>query len=497
MHYTNIIYHLFLLFFTLNRLINAALAPVYYINEPSPLNITRRSYLEELGLKEFIVAVNVDVQSYGTSNNLVKRGEKLTPKDPNWNKVASAALEDKIKTIKSSMSKRKGKSASPDPFGTSESAIVGNFFCFSGVFDSNTLEVIRGIKDVKYIEEMMYVTIERDEPSDISEDSVQKRSNNLPRNDYLNNAQTDLGYEKREGSSIYYQRYAPWALSRISSRNIQLPSYPYGNGYTFKNGGEGVVIYVVDSGINIDHADFGGRASFGPNVAYDSNGVVTEDGYDYGGHGTAVASMAIGTAFGAAKKAKAVSYKISAVGIGFPVIRVAQVIQDIADLIKNADDGRVASVLVFSFVAGSVSQSWDDAATEFKNMGYIYVVSAGNNRADACKRSPMSSMATLSIGSTDSSDSLQSTSNFGKCVDIYAPGVNVQFASYLNNFGSRTSTGTSYSAPLVAGICANILSDYPNLNLDQLKEKLLSTSVIGAINTLPADSVNILAQAYM
>ncbi|OMJ14367.1 Subtilisin-like protease 8 [Smittium culicis] len=497
MHYTNIKFHFFLLFFTLNKFTNAALAPVYYINEPSPLNITRRSYLDELGLKEFIVVVNVDVQSYGADNNLVKRGEELTPKNRKWNKVATAALGDKIKFIKSKMSRRKAKSASIDPFGTSESAIVGNFFCFSGVFDQNTLDVVRGIEDVKYIEEMIYITIEKDEPSDTSKDLLQKRSNNLPKNDNLNASQNDLGYEKRADSSVYYQRYAPWALSRISSRSRQQPSYPYGNGYTFKNGGEGVVVYVVDSGININHADFGGRASFGPNVAYNADGVVTEDGYDYGGHGTAVASMAIGTAFGAAKKAKAISYKISAIGIGFPVIRVAQVIQDIADLIKNADDGRVASVLVFSFVAGSVSQSWDDAAKEFKAMGHIYVVSAGNNRADACKKSPMSSMATLSIGSTDSSDSLQPTSNFGKCVDIYAPGVNVQFASHLNNFGSRTSTGTSYSAPLVAGICANILSDYPNLNLDQLKEKLLSISVNDAINTLPADSVNILAQAYM
>ncbi|OMJ26671.1 HBS1-like protein, partial [Smittium culicis] len=212
---------------------------------------------------------------------------------------------------------------------------------------------------------------------------------------------------------------------------------------------------------------------FGPNVAYNDKGIITEDGFDYGGHGTAVASLAVGSAFGTAKKAKVISYKVSAIGISFPIIRVAQALEDIANLINTADDGRVASLLVFSYISNSPSQSWDDAAKEFKDMGYVYVAPAGNNRADSCAKSPMSSGAVLSVGSTDNTDSLQYTTNFGLCVDLYAPGVNVQVASYLNNFGSRTITGTSYSAPRIAGICANILADNPTYNLDQLKEKLI------------------------
>ncbi|OMJ18211.1 Subtilisin-like protease [Smittium culicis] len=339
---------------------------------------------------------------------------------------------------------------------------------------------------------MKYVNIEGEEVYD----KIKKRNEEFYEKSFKNTNQTFENYKRRGDTDIYHQRYAPWALSRLSSGDIDEPVYPYGSGYEFKNGGEGVVIYVMDSGVNINHADFGGRASFGPNVAYNEKGIITENGYDYGGHGTAVASLAVGSAFGTAKKAKLVSYKISAVGINFPIIRVAQALEDIANLIETADDGRIASLLVFSSISNVPSQSWDDAAKEFKDMGYVYVAPAGNNKADSCTKSPMSSGAVLSVGSTDYTDSLQSTTNFGKCVDLYAPGVNVQFASHLNDFGSRTNTGTSFSAPLVAGICANILADNPKYNLDQIKEKLLSISVKNRINKIPENTVNILAQAY-
>ncbi|OMJ13893.1 HBS1-like protein [Smittium culicis] len=288
---------------------------------------------------------------------------------------------------------------------------------------------------------MKYVNIEDDE---VYDDKLLKRNEEYPNNSFKHTNRTFENYKRKGNTDIYHQRYAPWALSRLSSGDT---------------------------------------------------GIITEDGFDYGGHGTAVASLAVGSAFGTAKKAKVISYKVSAIGISFPIIRVAQALEDIANLINTADDGRVASLLVFSYISNSPSQSWDDAAKEFKDMGYVYVAPAGNNRADSCAKSPMSSGAVLSVGSTDNTDSLQYTTNFGLCVDLYAPGVNVQVASYLNNFGSRTITGTSYSAPLVAGICANILADNPTYNLDQLKEKLISISVKGQINTIPNNTVNILAQA--
>ncbi|OMJ25636.1 Alkaline protease 2 [Smittium culicis] len=345
---------------------------------------------------------------------------------------------------------------------------------------------------VKFIQEAVNLFNDGNEITQIFNESKMRE---IKKRDSLFNVSKNSTTFEDSGNGIYYQRYAPWALSRLSSPILKNPIYPYGEGYKFKNGGKGVVIYVIDSGINIDHREFEGRASFGPNKAFDSKGNLVEDGYDYIGHGTAAASMVGGATFGVAKKAKIISYKVIGRGIRFTTDRAVKALSEIAELINNADDGRIASIVTCSYLSFKRSPLWDSAVSAFANLGYIYVVSAGNNNSNACDKSPISSLSTISVGSTDSSDGYQSTTNFGKCVDLYAPGVNVYAASRLNNYGTVLSTGTSYSAPLVAGICALILGDEPYLNITQLKSKILSISAKGVLKYTLKNSVNILAQA--
>ncbi|OMJ25635.1 Subtilase-type proteinase psp3 [Smittium culicis] len=468
--------------------INADLAPVYYNPISEHDDIAKRQELGSLGLKEFIVVVNIDVQSYGIMNKFIQKKFQINPKLPQWRTIAIAALKSKVTLLKSLLSIGTAKKVK-NSLDNTEYAVIGNFFSFTGIFDPITVKILQSISGIRFIEEVMYATNDGNtlellsEPSSVNQ--INKRSEN--------SSETFTTYEKR-ADGIFFQRYAPWALSRISSSSLPSPIYPYGNGYTFKNGGDGVVVYVIDSGINIDHQEFQGRASFGPNIAFNSDGKLTEDNYDYMGHGTAVASMVGGVTFGAAKKAKIISYKIAAYGLGVAVNTMIQAINDINNIISTANDGRIASLAVCSYITTTVSPAWDLAVTQFTEMGYIYVASAGNNRADACNKSPISSLNSISVGSTDSSDGYQSTTNFGRCVDIYAPGVNVYTADYKTNYKTIMGTGTSYSAPLVAGICALILGDQPTLNLTQIKSVLLQISAKNVLKSTLENSVNVLAQ---
>ncbi|OMJ19469.1 Subtilisin-like protease 2 [Smittium culicis] len=343
------------------------------------------------------------------------------------------------------------------------------------------------MKEVKYIQEVGQAFI--DDETIIKSDIV---LNNNTASLNTNLLKADSLNLKRQTTQTQYQRYAPWALSRLSSRDLPDIIYPYGNGYAYPNEGEGVVVYIFDSGINIKHQEFEGRAFYGPNLSVNpETGVPYEDDDDHYGHGTAVASAVGGKTFGVAKKATLISYKIYSYGASLPATLIMSALDMVVDEIENSDDGRKASIVNCSYVT-TFDQAFNDAVYEFNKRGFIFTVSAGNQKNDACLRSPPSSPGAISVGATDASDNLGSNSNYGSCVQIFAPGTNVYSAGIGSSNSLVLSTGTSYSAPIVAGICALILCDNPSLTPGQVLAKLVEYAVKDKIK-LNNPSANILA----
>ncbi|OLY85577.1 Subtilisin-like protease 8 [Smittium mucronatum] len=456
-------------------LVSANLAPVYH----NPNGKVKRDGSSEL--RDYIVVVSLNIPVFSPFGFGGPSSSSFSdPKSSTWRTAAINLLEQTVDSLKSKLvTKRDTVSSSLDD---TKFSVIGSFLSFTGTFDASTVAIIQKMPLVKYVQEAIQ--------SDIFGDVIIPGAGSVST---FQTRQDPIG--KRDGSTAYVQRYAPWALSRLVSPALPSPIYPYGDGVSSENAGEGVVVYVMDSGINIDHQEFGGRASLGPNIAYDSSsGLLEEDGYDHVGHGTAVASAVAGATFGLAKKARLVSFKIYADGSGMPDTRAVQALSDITDLINNASDGRTASLVVCSFTSTIRSKVWDEAVTQFAQLGYTYISSAGNNRGDGCVRSPVGSNSTVAVGGTDSTDNFYISTNYGPCVDLYAPGVNVYTAINTNNYGFSLSTGTSFSAPVVAGICACMLSNNPSLTQSDIKAKLISASAKNVLRNLPAKSYNYLAQ---
>ncbi|OLY80650.1 Subtilisin-like protease [Smittium mucronatum] len=465
---------------------SAGLAPVYYYDDPTIIENVKRS--SPSSSKDYVVVIDIDVPTLAMANRTKTGKSSITPKDPLWTQIARDALELQVDVLKSLLPKAK-RQALNQTLGQTTFSVIGSFFSFTGSFDDETVLIIRAMKATKFIQQVIPISDDGNNLSEYQNDFVTQNSKrDADQSGY------PLPLIKKQDANTYFQRYAPWAIARLSSTTLPSPIYPYGNGFSYKNGGDGVVIYVIDSGVNIDHQEFGGRASFGPNVAYTQSGALAEDDYDHNGHGTAVAALAIGTSLGVAKKAKVISYKGVAALSGLTDAIVVSILSDITQLISTATDGRKASIVVCSYATTSRSAIWDAAVTQFAQLGYTYVSPAGNQKASACNRSPAGSLATVAVGATDYKDGYYVNTNFGPCVDLFAPGVSVMTAGVASTYSVNLATGTSYSCGLVAGIIAMLLSQDPTLTQDQVKAGLLSLAANNVLTSTLANTVNILAQ---
>lgn len=264
---------------------------------------------------------------------------------------------------------------------------------------------------------------------------------------------------------------ADWALSRISH-----DSGAYSSNYT----GAGVTAYVVDSGIQVDNPEFGGRASIGYSV-YGST-----VGEDCSGHGTSVASCIGGKTVGVAPGCKLVSVQVlDCEGQG----EISGMLMAVDWLKRNA---RKPCVINMSFV-GERSALMDDAIRQLIDGGYPVVIAAGNFNKNACDISPSSSRTgAMSIGAINQGDKRASFSNYGTCVTLFAPGVGVPVALKSGKLG--TESGTSFSAPLVAGVCAQLLQKLPRMPPSDMKAVLKEIAARGQLSDLNG-SPNILVQS--
>jgi subtilisin family serine protease len=141
-------------------------------------------------------------------------------------------------------------------------------------------------------------------------------------------------------------------------------------------------------------------------------------------------------------------------------------------------------------LGGNTSKALNDAVNRSIAKGVTYVVAAGNDNRDACRQSPASAAAAITVGATDNTDTRGSFSNFGSCLDIFAPGVRITSASQTSNITTKTMSGTSMASPHVAGAAALVLAAHPQWTPAQVRDELVGQSVTGAVRNLGKGSPN-------
>ncbi|KAJ9072065.1 hypothetical protein DSO57_1031009 [Entomophthora muscae] len=265
------------------------------------------------------------------------------------------------------------------------------------------------------------------------------------------------------------QQIAPWGLARLTSHG-KLAGLDRFYAYD-PHGGRGVDVYIVDTGIDIHHPEFQGRARWGANFVHGSPNM------DETGHGTHVAGIIASKTYGVAKGASVVGVKVfDAQSQGL----ISQIIAGIEWAIINMQRER-GNVLNLSLGSWH-SEALNSAARSAKAWGFVVVVAAGNANVDACTISPASEISVLTVGATNLFDSKAGFSNWGRCLDVFAPGENI--LSTWNNGGTRYFSGTSMAAPHVSGMAA-ILIPWANTNShDYIANLILSSAKKNVISNL-------------
>ncbi|ORX88381.1 subtilisin-like protein, partial [Basidiobolus meristosporus CBS 931.73] len=226
-----------------------------------------------------------------------------------------------------------------------------------------------------------------------------------------------------------------WGIDRIDQRQGADGKYHYPS-----SAGEGVIIYSIDTGVNIDHEDFEGRATNGPVFNGDSTPA------DINGHGTFVAGIAIGREFGVAKRARLVSLKaLDDDGYG----SLSNVLNALDWIVQQHKKSPTRKSVVNLSLGAVYSQVANDAVEEAIKLGIHFAVAAGNAKDDACKYSPASVASAMVVGAISDKDEVAPFSNFGSCVSIYAPGVNIKSTWKDGPSSTHVRSGTSMASPHV------------------------------------------------
>ncbi|KAI4274373.1 MAG: hypothetical protein L6R38_006113 [Xanthoria sp. 2 TBL-2021] len=341
--------------------------------------------------------------------------------------------------------------------------LAGGFLGYSGHFDEDVIEKVRRHPDVEYIE--------RDSEVHTMDDPATEKS-------------------------------APWGLARISHRDEL--TFSTFNKYLFSaDGGEGVDVYVIDTGTNYEHVDFEGRAHWGKTIPA---GDPDEDG---NGHGTHCSGTIAGKKYGVAKKANVYAVKVLksngsgsmsdvVKGVEWAAIRHADNVKAAKAGKKKGFKGSTANMSL----GGGKSPTLDLAVNAAVDLGLHFAVAAGNDNADSCNYSPASADKAVTVGASTIGDERAYFSNFGKCNDIFAPGLNILSTWTGSKYATNTISGTSMASPHIAGLLAYLLSLQPSsdsaysvaeITPKKLKAELLAIASAGKLTGVPSSTTNLLA----
>ncbi|KAI0546232.1 subtilisin-like protease PR1K [Xylaria curta] len=273
------------------------------------------------------------------------------------------------------------------------------------------------------------------------------------------------------------QTGADWGLARLSNTSPSSSTYTYDD-----SAGEGVCAYVVDTGIDVDHPDFEGRATFASNQ-------VDNDDTDGNGHGTHVAGTIGSKTYGVAKKVSLYAVKVlGADGSGTN----SGVIAGMDFVVTDAPDRECPKGVVVNLsLGGGVSSAVNEAAANVVSAGHFMAVAAGNEAEDASNSSPASEPSVCTVGATDKTDALSYFSNFGKLVDVLAPGSDIE--STWPGGNTNTISGTSMASPHVAGIGAYFLG-LGAASPEDLCDYIASQAQTGAISGVPSGTTDAIIQ---
>jgi subtilisin family serine protease len=267
------------------------------------------------------------------------------------------------------------------------------------------------------------------------------------------------------------QSNPPWGLDRIDQRNRPLNAT-----YTFNWTGAGVRVYVIDTGILTSHTQFGGRAS---NV-FDAFG---GSGTDCNGHGTHVAGTIGGSTYGVAK---------SSLPRGVRVLNCSGSGSN-SGVISGVDWVRlnhIAPAVANMSLGGGISSALDTAVNNLSNAGVTIAVAAGNSNANACNSSPARAANAITVGSTTTTDARSSFSNFGTCLDLFAPGSGILSAWFSSTTATATLSGTSMASPHVAGAAALYKQANPSASAATIRNALVNNATANVVTNAGTGSPN-------
>ena len=267
------------------------------------------------------------------------------------------------------------------------------------------------------------------------------------------------------------QTNPPWGLDRIDQRNLPLNAT-----YNYNWTGSGVRVYVIDTGIRTTHNQFGGRAS---NV-FDAFG---GSGSDCNGHGTHVAGTVGGSTYGVAKSSMPRGVRVlDCNGSGSTSGVIAGV-----DWVRQ---NFIAPAVANMSLGGGASTALDNAVNSLSNAGVAIAVAAGNSNANACNSSPARAANAITTGSTTTTDARSSFSNFGTCVDLFAPGSGILSAWFTSNTATATLSGTSMASPHVAGVAALYKQANPSASATTVRNAIVNNATTNVVTNAGTGSPN-------
>ena len=266
-----------------------------------------------------------------------------------------------------------------------------------------------------------------------------------------------------------------WGLDRLDQKLL-----PLDDNYNYQYSGAGVTAYIVDTGINYQHEDFEGRASFGFDAYNDG-----KMGKDCNGHGTHVAGTIGSRTYGVAKDIKLVAVRaLDCTGAGDS----AGIFAALDWIAANAKGPSVVNMSIGT----PRFPMLDEAVKKLASMNIHVVVAAGNENQDACNVSPSAAPEAITVAASDMGDIRAPFSNCGACVDVFAPGLFITSAAFNSNTGTAVMSGTSMAAPHVAGVVALYLQENPTITSTELNQTIRAAASKSVIKNAQSMNANMI-----